>query len=149
MQTTPEVIYRFNPWPLVGFFVGMLSLCAVYWQLSGPPGLASTAFAIYLGGAVTFMALFVAFCWQFFVVKLLPDGIRSTDGLGRYHTVRWEGIRSVRIFCGFYHVQQGKFGKALMFPVFLVRPNEFRADVISRTSEENPLRQFLQKMPSA
>ena len=83
------------------------------------------------------------------MVKLLPDGIRSTDGLGRYHTVRWEEIRSVRIFCGFYHVQQGKFGKALMFPVFLARQKEFRADMISRTPEENPLRQFLQKMPSA
>ena len=149
MQTVPEKVYRMKPWPLVFLYASIIGLLSIRWLQTSERGLSSPFFAQFFWQATAFVAVFVGICWKVFVVKLLPEGIRSTDGLGRYHMVRWEDIRSVRNICGFYYIQHGKIGAALMFPMFLWKARECRQDVILRTPPENPFRQFLQKSPSA
>jgi hypothetical protein len=143
-----EKVYRVNPWPLIVFFLGVVALLTfLSMQIRGPSISNQAIYVLLLLNLFLFSGL-TLFIWAVFVVRVTDKGIRTTDGIGRIHSVKWENMQSVHTICGFYHVKHGKLGTALMFPVFLANPREFRADVISRTPPENALRQFLQKMPS-
>lgn len=139
-----EKIYRVKPWPLIALFTWVLAFMI---QTRSAPVSNPTTYVPLLVSLFLISTL-TLFIWAVFVVRVADEGIRTTDGIGRFHSVKWENMRSVRTICGFYHVKHGKVGTALMFPVFLANPREFRADVIARTPPEIALRQFVQKMPS-
>jgi hypothetical protein len=143
-----EKVYRVNPWPLIVFFSGIVALLTFFSTQIRRPSISNQAIYVMLLLNLFLFSGLTLFIWAIFVVRVTDQGIRTTDGIGRFHSVRWENMQSVRNICGFYHVKHGKTGTALMFPVFLTNSREFRADVIARTPPENALRQFLQKMPS-
>ncbi len=84
--------------------------------------------------------LLVGLAWTFFPTYVGPAGLRSTDGVGRYHDVRWDEIQGVSSFCGFYWIRHGKPGKALTVPKFLEDKTGFREAVAQYAPEGNPLR---------
>ena len=85
--------------------------------------------------------------WALFPVYVGPAGLRATDGIGRYHDVRWEEIEGVSSICGFLWVRHGRLGKALTVPKFLEDARGFREAVAQHAPEGNPLRAALGPPP--
>ena len=94
------------------------------------------------------VAVLVACCFALrflFVVQVGPDGLRTTDGVGRYHEVPWDAMRRVRNILGFLWVPHGTLGSALCFPIFLDHSAAFRDYVVAHAPEGNPLRAYLMR----
>lgn len=135
--------YRINPWPLgiVLTIFGMLSMQFLIVGISDVSSMESYVpdFAPVVGA----MWLLTGFAWKFFPVFTGPDGLRATDGIGRYQNVRWEEIQKVSTFLGFLWIRHGKWGKALCLPIFLRDWPAFQKDVLLHAPDENPLRNYL------
>lgn len=108
------------------------------------PSLFFSSWPTDLGMLVATVVLCAVLRWLF-VVQVGPDGLRTTDGVGRYHEVRWDAMRRVTNVTGFLWIPHGKLGKALMFPLFLERSAEFRDYVMAHAPAGNPLRTYLER----
>ncbi|RYG35815.1 hypothetical protein EON81_11625 [bacterium] len=83
--------------------------------------------------------------WAMFPTFTGRDGLRGTDGIGRFHEVRWEDIQKVSSISGFLWIRHGKPGKALCLPMFLNDWRGFRDDILLHAPEDNPLRAYVMR----
>ncbi len=138
-----EHTFRFS-WPVLAAFMAAAVVVGdrVFFAIKRmpQPSLADWGFdALQIGLVVLFCVL----VRRLFVVQVGVNGVRSTAGIGRYHDVRWDAMRSVRTVTGFLWIPYGKPGAALMFPLFLDRSAEFRNYVLAHAPAGNPLRAYL------
>jgi hypothetical protein len=103
---------------------------------------------IMIDAAGTF--LFVLLLQRYYVVDLFSDGIRSFDGIGIYHNIPWERMRSAyRLPLGpglvYIGVRTGE-GFAILVPAFLIEREDFRRNLLRLAPEGNPLRAAFEKM---
>lgn len=135
-----ERTYRFSWGVLAAFMlVAVLLGVRVLVGVRNLNGLGRYNGTVDTGGVVALVLMCLALRYLC-VVHVGPDGLRTTDGVGRYHDVRWEAMRRVRNVLGFLWVPHGKPGSALCFPIFLDDAAGFREYVLAHAPEDNPLR---------
>lgn len=137
--------FRFNVWALGIVFTTLLVGTTL---LLNPPDRwlwVVRRDALHLISLAALIWLFCGVLWALFPVFAGPDGLRATDGLGRFHDVPWDDITRVTSVSDFYWIRHGKWGKALCFPKFLEDKKGFREYVVQHAPEGNPLREYLQR----
>ena len=123
------------------FFAGVSLTLYVMERGLRLPGLVSPP-AVLLTLAIVSI-LFSAALRALFPVYAGPQGLRATDGVGRYQEVLWDDMRTVSNWPGFIHVAHGRLFAALMLPLFLEDSAGFREYVLTHAPEGNPLRAYL------
>ncbi len=141
--------FRFNVWVLGAAVTVAILLISKLLTLTGRwhSDIWSDAFFAVLTLAAVWLA--TGLMWAFVPTYVGPAGLRATDGVGRYHDVRWEEIEGVSSVCGFLWVRHGRLGKALTVPKFLEDKAGFREAVALYAPEGNPLRAALGNLPAA
>ena len=138
-----ERTFRINLLPFALFLVGVALLVIEVPRVATWRQEPLTLFGSYEWTMLGSMALLATGIWAAFPQHAGPDGLRGTDGVGRYHDVRWEEIGRVSSILGFLWVRHGKKGKALMMPKFMADGFGFREYVRRNAPDGNPLKSYL------
>lgn len=135
-----------------GYFImsGLIaSLGVLSWVLGSRISVVGSFYATLAGAALVTYAISVALMMMaanhFYWVYVMSDGLRSYDGLGIYHDVRWEdmkGTYQLKLFPGVtYTCIRHTGGFAIAIPRFLQEFGAFRANVIRLAPPDNLYRQ--------
>lgn len=109
-----------------------------YWFWDGV--VAPLLYAVMLWGVVFYLR-------RRLTVSVQPEGLRTFDVWGRYHTVPWESITAAKRW-SFFGMPSGRIrsdavGSPLWLPLYLDRRGRFDLLVAEYTEQTNPLRTLL------
>ena len=135
--------FRFNLWTLMPVFTVGVAVGIEVLLLMGHRNAHLWRYPLAMVGTLAASGLFCGIIWTLFPVHAGTEGLRGTDGVGRFHDVRWNEMTKVSSLFGFYWVRHGKLGKSLCFPKFLEEKRGFRDYVLQHAPEDNPLREYL------
>ena len=132
---------------------GVIAGLGVIVWLLGPnlieDGLVSQLIAACLVSYGVSVAIMMMVGHHYFWLYVTSDGIRSYDGLGLYHDVRWDQMRSTYrliLFPGISYtcVRHSAGGFAIVIPHFLNDFAQCRDNVLRLAPASNPLRARLE-----